>query len=310
MPEDVMSEREDGIHPQLAELMNQRAAAQRLLLATRRRSSALDVGGRHSRFRGRGVDFQESRQYQPGDDVRSIDWRVTARSGEPHTKVYTEERNRPVQLVLDANPSLFFGSRRAFKSVVAARLAALLGWFTILRGDRLGTQLFTGERYRLLPPLNGQRGLMHLLGTLLHWYAPIPTGPNDGGLSRALSRLRSASHKGGLVILISDFTLIEPDLDGEITLLRRHHDVLACRIADPLELHLPPPGRYAISDGRHQQLLDVHTRAARQKQQARLDLQGQRLEQLLRRCAVPLLTLTALDDPVRVLQGGGPDDRP
>lgn len=306
----VLSEPEDGIRPRLAELMGQRAAAQRLLLASRRRSSALDVGGRHSRFRGRGVDFQESRQYQPGDDVRSIDWRVTARSGEPHTKVYTEERNRPVQLMLDANPSLFFGSRGAFKSVVAARLAALLAWFTILRGDRLGAQLFAGERHRLLPPLSGQRGLMHLLGTLLEWYAPVPTGSSDGGLCAALNRLRGASHKGGLVILISDFARIEDRLDSEITLLRRHHDVLACRIADPLELRLPPPGRYPISDGRRQGLLDVRTRAARQQQQARLDLQGQKLAQLLRRCAVPLLTLTALDDPVRVLQGNGRADAP
>jgi uncharacterized protein (DUF58 family) len=308
-----MSERSDGIHPQLAELLGQRASAQRLLLATRRRSSALDAGGRHSRFRGRGVDFQESRQYQPGDDVRSIDWRVTARSGEPHTKVYTEERNRPVQLLLDANPSLFFGSRRALKSVVTARLAALLAWFTILRGDRLGAQLFSGERYRMLPPMAGQRGLMPLLRALLHWYAPAPTGPSNGGLCQALSRLRTSSRRGGLVILISDFAWIEPLLDSELALLRRHHDVLACRIADPLELHLPPAGRYTISDGRHQRLLDVRSRSTRQQQQARLDLQGQRLQQLLRRCAIPLLTLTALDDPVHVLQGAGqtmPPDRP
>ncbi len=300
-----MSTADDGIRVGLSELLRQRFEARRLALGPGRRSRALNAGGRRSRLRGRGVDFQESRQYQPGDDIRSIDWRVTARSGTPHTKVYAEERNRPVHLLLDANPSLFFGTRVAFKSVVAARLAALLAWFTIQRGDRIGALLFAGERCQVLPPGAGQRSVMVLLKALLDWYAPAETGPSRGGLGAALTRLQASERQTGQVILVSDFALLESDLERQLTGLRRQHEVLACRILDPLELELPPAGRYGISDGRQIRLLDLQSRAARIRHQAQLDLRQQRLTRLLRHSAIPLLTLTATDDPVRVLQQGG-----
>lgn len=299
-----MPETDIGIAPTLAELLRLQVEARRLGFPGRR-SSALDAGGRHSRFRGRGIDFQESREYQPGDDIRSIDWRVTARSGKPHTKVYTEERDRPVHLLLDANPSMFFGTRTAFKSVLAARLAALLGWATIQRGDRIGALLFNAEHHLELPAAGGRRGMMRLLRALLDWYRPIvAAGPSAGGLAGALQRLRRTGRPGGLIVMISDFYILEDELATQLAGLRRHQDLLACRIADPLELAPPPPGRYAISDGVRTLTLDMDSAAWRERYQRHCAAGQQNLTTLLARYAVPLITLTTRDDPVTVLQRG------
>ncbi len=115
-----------------------RLSARNIKLDSRLYAIAETAGNRQSRFRGRGIDFQESRNYQPGDDIRTMDWRVTARTGRPHTKVFQEERERPIIIVIDCNPSMFFGTRVAFKAVIAARLAALIAWAAIRNGDRIG----------------------------------------------------------------------------------------------------------------------------------------------------------------------------
>ncbi|MGF1528710.1 MAG: DUF58 domain-containing protein, partial [Candidatus Competibacterales bacterium] len=144
----------------LIELRQQAAAA---ALPRRQMAHSPRAGTVGSRFRGRGMDFQESRVYQPGDDIRTMDWRVTARTGRPHTKLYTEERERPVFCLVDFSPSMFFGSRRMFKSVAAAKLAALIAWATVAGGDRVGGFLFGGGEHLEFPPRGGRRGVLPLL---------------------------------------------------------------------------------------------------------------------------------------------------
>jgi uncharacterized protein (DUF58 family) len=126
----------DGIHLSAAELIALRPRCHALRLPMRQPAASALAGAYRSRFRGRGVDFVESRNYQPGDDIRNMDWRVTARTGRPHTKVFQEERERPVLIVLDASPSLFFGTRKMLKSVAAGKLAAAVAWAAVRRGDR------------------------------------------------------------------------------------------------------------------------------------------------------------------------------
>jgi uncharacterized protein (DUF58 family) len=125
-----------------ADLIGLRRRAEGLRLTAREPTRSVLAGGHRSPFRGRGMDYQESRHYQPGDDIRNMDWRITARAGRPHVKVYEEERERPVIVLVDLSPSMFFGTRGAFKSVAAARVAALVGWAAIARGDRIGALLF------------------------------------------------------------------------------------------------------------------------------------------------------------------------
>lgn len=294
----------DGIHPHLGELLRLRQDARRLLLASHRSGVAVRSGLRLSRRHGRGIDFQESRDYLPGDDIRHIDWRVTARTGQPHTKLFSEERDRPVTLLLDGNPSMFFGTRIAFKSVLATRLAALFGWLATLRGDRIGALLFSHDQQQTVPATGGRRGILRLLQALLAWYQPRQPQVmmTSGGLQPALERLYHDCQPGGLLILISDFYALDPALTIPLASLRRQLDMLACQILDPLEKTPPPPGCYPISDGRHSQLFDTRQALQRRRYQDHIRQRQQQLEQLLHRQAIPLLTLTASDDWVHVLR--------
>ncbi|MEE8339720.1 MAG: DUF58 domain-containing protein [Xanthomonadales bacterium] len=148
----------DGIHLSASELIALKPRCNALSLPMHRPSVSALAGAYRSRFRGRGVDFVESRAYLPGDDIRNMDWRVTARTGKPHTKIFQEERERPVLVVVDASPSLYFGTRTRLKSVAAGQLAASVAWAAVRRGDRIGAFLFAGDKHRELRPAGGRRG--------------------------------------------------------------------------------------------------------------------------------------------------------
>ena len=154
------------VHVSSDELVQCRLQARELRLDSRRPARSAITGGHTSRFRGRGMDYLESRAYQPGDDIRSMDWRVTARTDSAHVKLYQEERERPVVVMIDLGPGMFFATRGAFKSVIAARAAALIGWAAIQNGDRIGAFLFNGGHHELRP-LGGQRGVMRLIRQLV-----------------------------------------------------------------------------------------------------------------------------------------------
>ncbi|MDT8321412.1 MAG: DUF58 domain-containing protein [Xanthomonadales bacterium] len=249
--------RGDGIHLTSAELIALRPRCQALRLPMRQAAASALAGAYRSRFRGRGVDFVESRNYQPGDDIRNMDWRVTARTGRPHTKVFQEERERPVLVVLDASSSLFFGTRKRLKSVAAGELAAAIAWSAVRRGDRVGGFLFAAGRHRELRPAGGRRGAMRMIQGLADWLQPERA--DDGTrepLSGALERVRHAARPGSLIIVISDFFNLDEDCNRHLSRLRQHNDVIGCQVLDPAEYRLPP-GRYPITDGKQAAVLDM-----------------------------------------------------
>ncbi|HMB58413.1 MAG TPA: DUF58 domain-containing protein, partial [Xanthomonadales bacterium] len=164
--------RGDGIHLTATELIALRPRCHALRLPMRQPAASALAGAYRSRFRGRGVDFVESRNYQPGDDIRNMDWRVTARTGRAHTKVFQEERERPVLIVLDASPSLYFGTRERLKSVAAGQLAASVAWSAVRRGDRIGGFLFAPGKHRELRPAGGRRGPMRVIQSVVDWLQP------------------------------------------------------------------------------------------------------------------------------------------
>ncbi|ESQ16998.1 MAG: hypothetical protein N838_04580 [Thiohalocapsa sp. PB-PSB1] len=165
------------------DLIALRARADRIKPARPMPARSALAGAHRSRFRGRGMDYRESRCYQAGDDIRNMDWRITARAGHAHVKLFDEERERPVVVVADFGPSMFFASTGAFKSVIAARLAALIGWATIAHGDRIGALIFNGG-HQELQPTGGRRGQMRLIRALAQAGDPAPAL----GLVRGQSR--------------------------------------------------------------------------------------------------------------------------
>jgi uncharacterized protein (DUF58 family) len=291
----------DGIHLSAAELIALRPRCHALRLPMRQAAASALAGAYRSRFRGRGVDFLESRNYQPGDDIRNMDWRVTARTGRAHTKVFQEERERPVLVVLDAGPSLFFGTRKRLKSVAAGQMAAAIAWAAVRRGDRIGGFLFSPGRHRELRPAGGRRGAMRMIQGLVDWLEPGQEGiEGEEPLSTALERVRHTVRPGSLVVVISDFFSLDEASSRHLSRLRQHNDVIGCQVLDPAE-HELPAGRYPITDGEDVALLDMSQGPARR----RYDAMGLRHlhepRRLFRKHQCGWLVLNTDDDPVDVL---------
>lgn len=297
----------EGVRVSREELLQLRHSARELPLDSRQAATSVISGAHVSRFRGRGMDYLESRGYQPGDDIRSMDWRVTARSGRAHIKVYQEERERPIVVMLDLGPGMFFATRGVFKSVIAARAAALIGWSAVHHGDRIGALLFNGE-HRELRPLGGSRGALRLIRTLVEMTDPerAPDGRGDSAnrqhLNEALMRLRRVARPGSLVFLLSDFYGCDADTRRHLLSLRKHNDVCALQIVDAIEFAPPAPGYYPISDGRHSGLLDTRSPSRRRAYQAYFGAHHRAVRELMQQCAVPLQQLATTDAVAQVLR--------
>jgi uncharacterized protein (DUF58 family) len=265
------------------------------------------AGGHLSAFRGRGMEYHESRPYQPGDDIRSIDWRVTARSGQTHTKVYREERERPVLLWLDLSRSMFFGTRVCFKSVLAAKLAALLAWSSVLHGDRVGYLVFSEQQHIEFRPTRGKRAVLQFIQQL----AAHPAWEmDDSGVREqqpglhALMRLRQVTRPGSLLVLLSDFRFLNGDCRGQLAELARHNDVVMIHTYDPLEQVLPPPGRYRITDGASSVAIDTANPEVRAQYQQRYAEQQQELKQLCNELGLFQLDIATDSDMIAELRSG------
>jgi len=230
------------VEPQLRNLMALAGAARALP------SWARSIRTRHSgqflsRVRGRGMEYDESRDYQPGDDIRRLDWRVTARTGRPHTKLFREERERPVFVCVDYRHGMFFGTRGVFKAVQAARLASLLAWRGHHSGDRVGGLVFGDHEHHELPPRRGQTAIVRLFSLLTTsaatWRARALTAPGDAPLLDAVQRLRRLAKPGSLIFFISDFKDFDEEAGREFARLGAHCDLALLAVQDPLEMEFP-----------------------------------------------------------------------
>ena len=285
--------RESGIRASLSELIALREQARRLDLAPRGRVLATRTGGHLSRFRGRGMEFDESRVYQPGDDPRNMDWRVTARAGTPHVKLFREERERPVWLLVDQGPSMRFGTRVAFKSVIAARAAALLGWAAVDRMDRVGGLVFDESRHLERRPAARTAGLLPLLERLSE--ASELDGRGYGSLGDAAAHLARLVRPGSLVAVISDFMDTGNEAAPWLAELSAGKELMLVLVHDPLEATAPPPGLYPVTDGERRGVLDLTRRAGRERYNRRFQDRLETLEHLARRYQAHLLSLATID---------------
>lgn len=263
-----------------------------------RRVWTAQTGPYTSPFKGRGMDFDEVRAYQPGDDVRNIDWRVTARTGHPHTKLYREERERPVLLMVDLGASMRFGTRVAFKSVLAARAAALLAWSAVGHGDRIGGVIFAGNEHTEVRPVGRNHGVLRIVRALcaLHAQDAQPEKHREQ-LGRALTRLAQITRPGSLVFLLSDFMDLDPGAETILIRLKQHNDLVLGLVYDRLEAEAPLPGRYRISDGQRHSTLDTRDQRLVHAYSEPFRQRRQHLETLCRQHGIHFLTLPT-DIPV------------
>ena len=251
----------DGVVAELNELIDLRRYTQ--LTRYFPEGKAVRSGAHLSKLRGRGMDFAEVRNYQAGDEIRHMEWRVTARTGKPHVKIYQEERERPVVLLVDFNPSMIFGTRIAFKSVIAARLASLIAWTVMRQGDRVGGFFFSATEHSEFTPRGRDAGVLPLLSALSHYtdQSEIQKTAAPCKLSDALVRMRRVVRPGSILVLISDFYSMDSECEKHLNRLRGHNDVLAYQICDRIELAPPKAQQYAITNGRQELILDTGIRA-------------------------------------------------
>lgn len=260
------------------------------LARRRRRSAAPRSGATASRRLGRGLDFAEVREYQPGDDVRMIDWKVTARTQRTHTKLFVEETERPLHLVVDARASMRFGTRGCYKSVLAARLAAVFGWSAVAARERVGGLVFTDDWHAEVRPRTGRAGLMGVFRAMVQAQNRVPA-PGRQSLSRALDRLATLVHPGGAVVLFSDFADLDGDAARALGGPLASRVLTAVRTVDALDRDLPVGRRLAVATlpSRQQRELDtgaaaivsVGTSAQRARHRARFEATGHALHAAL-----------------------------
>jgi uncharacterized protein (DUF58 family) len=287
-----------------AELIRLAAPARLLSLEAMRARSRR--GGQYlSHFKGRGMEFAEARPYQEGDDPRNIDWRVTARSGKPFTKLFREERERPVLLWLDLRAAMHFATRGVFKSVLVSRAAALLAWVAMVHGDRVGGFLFAEDFHRELRPRLGRRAVLRFL----HEISSAPVWERrafDPGLSAeaaesAMGGLRRVAHTGSLVVLFSDFRDFGAGARRCLADIGRHNDVIVFFVHDPMEEALPPPGRYRLQDARGEATLETDDRRLRERYAADYRRRYEEMTTLFDRYRMRWVSADTRDDPVDLL---------
>ncbi|WNJ97814.1 DUF58 domain-containing protein [Vibrio ruber] len=272
-------------------------------------------GQYQSRKLGRGMDFSEVRRYQPGDDIRTIDWRVTARTGKTHTKLFSEEREKPVILYIDLSATMHMGSRLLLKSVQAAHMAALLAWMSLAQKDRCGALIDLGHRLIEIKPKSHQPSVLALLQKIIDsqkeqlQFSQTEVSANTNGvaassMSDSLTALNRLSPKGSEVILISDYTRYDDDLKPQFNQLRRHNQVRLIHIYDPLERgDTDFRGIEFVADQQQSRWLNFsakHTRAGIRKA---FESQKDRLELLSRSLGIPYTRLSSDSPLLKQLSG-------
>jgi len=282
-----------GVYADLDELMRLRFKASGFSFLPRQPIHSI-LSGRHaSRLRGRGLNFEELRNYLPGDDTRNIDWKVTARTGEPYVRVYTEEKDRTVWLLVDQRISMFFGSRWKMKSVVAAEAAAAAAWRVLSQGDRVGALVFDDSDIRLIPPHRSEERVAQILKCVIErnhaLNATDRIEPGPGMLNRALKRVAAEARHDCLVCLIGDGAGIDEDTRKYVTRLTEHNDVISVFIYDPLEQAMPEAGRLVFSDGLSQLEFNTAERKLRDAYSTDFQQRVDRMRRTSRRNAIPLL---------------------
>ena len=264
----------------------------RIELSLRNTINTVMAGAYNSSFKGNGMEFSEVREYVPGDDVRSIDWNVTARTGTPYVKKYVEERELTMMLVVDASSSAEFGSDKEMKGQVMATISALMSFAAINNNDKVGLLIFTDQVELFIPPAKGRRHALRVVRELLVFK---PQGKKTD-LQAGLEYLSGILRRRSIVMVISDFQ--DSGYERALKLLRRRHDVIAVSVVDPREMALPDAGFVELEDPETGETLLVDTSDAKFREAFKKEAQNElkRLRQLFQRISVDFVRIVTTPD--------------
>lgn len=283
----------EGIYTDLHALVRLRYTAGGFSYLPRQPVRSLLAGRKRSKLRGRGLDFDELRHYRPGDDIRTMDWRVTNRTGKPHVRVYTEERDRPVLVVADQRLPMFFGSQRVMKSVTAAEVAAITAWRVIGVGDRVGAILFNDHRQVEARPARSDKKVMGWLGDLAAMNTALSV--NSGIEARPaalLDALKAASRMIShdyLVVLVSDFHGWSDACLDVIRRMSQHNDIICSLVYDPLERDIARAEKLVVSDGLYQLEINPADNALGERYEQQVQSSFARVRGDLMRYGIPIV---------------------
>ncbi len=273
--------------------------------------SSLFPGAYKALFHGRGLEFDEVRKYQLGDDYRMIDWRVTARTGQMHTKLFHEERERTLYLLIDGSESMHFGTRKQFKWVLAARIAAIFSWLAYEGGDRVAALVVgDSERCRFQPPGMGEAALVRIFKLLAQEpqlrnkeLQPGNKEPQPGKKEPVYSRLldgikylQQVAGKDALILILSDFRQLNQETRQQLGYLAHHFEVAAIKLYDPLEMRLPSSGRFPITNGKQKMFLNTEQNEVVNSYQQRFNDEHQSLIKLFRQNGIRLHSMGTQQD--------------
>ena len=294
----------DADHPAIAslsQLIKLRYGARELTGFPKIQARQMLAGGHKSRFRGRGMDFDQVRIYQPGDDVRSIDWRVTARTQVPHTKIFSEERERPILVISDLRSPMFFGSQR-LKSVVACEISAALAWAGLAANDRAGGLVFGPQQQVDIKSRRSHHAVLQFIHALHEYSAQLVEPQTDRySLADILEESRQFILPGSTVFIVSDFHDLDNNCERHLFELARHGNLNFCHVYDDIETELPPPSVYAVTDGQHQTMLDSSNTQLRQRFVDAFSQRSQHLRKLSEQLSAGLLLFNSADSVMSVL---------
>jgi len=296
MPE-VIAREEDGlVYASLAQLLRLEQPAHQLSFSSRQPLGSILAGQHNSRLRGRGLNFEELRRYQPGDDLRHIDWRVSLRQGKPFVRSFSEERDRPALILVDQRMDMFFGSQRSLKSCTAAELAALAAWMVFHSGDRVGGLVFNDQVIERIAPLRSRRRIEQLCAAVVRQNhalaADNPEIDSRHQLDKVLRECLALAGHDHLICIISDFAGTTPQTLKLLRQLSAHNDVVALQVYDPIALNIPQNGNLLITQGELQVELAVGRRQVHKPLSAFSSGRLREVAELLRRSRIPLLMIS------------------
>lgn len=264
------------------------------------------LGGKHaSKLRGRGMDFEEVRQYAAGDDIRNIDWKVTARTQKTHSKVFSEEKEKPALIVVDQSQSMFFGSQKRMKSVVAAELAALVAFKIQKEGDRVGGLIFTDNGIDAISPKRNKKNTFKFLERIVHHNHQLKNlekfGNRQDSLNNAISKIKNLVTHDYLVVIISDFIHYSDQVIQAVSYISKHNDVVLVKVYDPMEREIPVE-KITLGDQKKQIVADGKSTSISANFTAGFDNDFQEFESKMKKHKVPVLkmnTIDAIEDQLR-----------